>query len=105
MAAKSFRARDVRIFADNFCGSDLDRRNPDISPLFADLKGLPPALFSVGTRDLLLDDTLFMAARWAEAGNKTDLAVWPGGCHVFIRFDSALSEQALSRIDAFVEAL
>lgn len=96
---------DVRVFADNFCGPDRDRRNPDISPLFADLKGLPPALFSVGTRDLLLDDTLFMASRWAEAGNETDLAVWPGGCHVFIRFDSALSEQALSRIDAFVEAL
>jgi acetyl esterase/lipase len=96
---------DVRVFADNFCGPDLNRRDPDISPLYADLKGLPPALFSVGTRDILLDDTLFMASRWAAAGNSTDLAIWPGGCHVFIRFDSALAEQALSRIDAFVEAL
>jgi len=66
---------------------------------------MPPALFSVGTRDLLLDDTLFMAARWASAGNPLDLAVWPGGCHVFIRFDSRLSEQALSRIDGFLTAL
>jgi len=97
--------RDVRIFADNFCGSAADRRDPDISPLHADLAGLPPALFSVGTRDLLLDDTLFMASRWAAAGNRTDLAVWPGGCHVFIRFESALAEEALSRIDAFVAAL
>lgn len=97
--------RDVRTFADNFCGPDRDRRDPDISPLFADLRGLPPALFSVGTRDMLLDDTLFMAGRWAAAGSKADLAIWPGGCHVFIRFDSVLSEQALSRIDAFVEAL
>jgi acetyl esterase len=97
--------RDVRIFADNFCGSAADRRDPDISPLYADLKGLPPALFSVGTRDLLLDDTLFMASRWVASGNRTDLAVWPGGCHVFIRFESALSDEALSRIDAFVETL
>jgi acetyl esterase/lipase len=97
--------RDVRIFCDNFCGPDRNRRDPDISPLYADLKGLPPTLFSVGTRDILLDDTLFMASRWSAAGGSADLAVWPGGCHVFIRFDSALTEQALSRIDAFVNAL
>ncbi|WP_414475779.1 alpha/beta hydrolase [Microvirga sp. M2] len=96
---------DIRVFADNFCGRMSDRANPDVSPLYADLKGLAPALFSVGTKDMLLDDTLFMASRWAAAGNRADLALWPGGCHVFIRFDSALSEQALSRIDAFVEAL
>jgi acetyl esterase/lipase len=95
----------VRVFAQNFCGPDLDRRDPAVSPLYADLGGLPPALFSVGTRDLLLDDTLFMASRWVAAGNKADLAVWPGGCHVFIRFDSAMSEQALSRIDGFIEGL
>jgi acetyl esterase len=97
--------RDVRMFTDNFCGRDLDRRDPAISPLYADLRGMPPALFSVGTRDLLLDDTLFMASRWASSGNPLDLAVWPGGCHVFIRFDSRLSEQALSRIDGFLTAL
>jgi acetyl esterase/lipase len=96
---------DVRVFADNFCGQVPDRRDPDISPLYADLKGLPPALFSVGTKDMLLDDSLFMASRWVAAGNTTDLAIWPGGCHVFIRFDSALSEQALSRIDGFIERL
>lgn len=96
---------DVRMFTDYFCGPDRDRRDPRISPLYADLKGLPPALFSVGTRDLLLDDTLFMAARWASSGNRHDLAIWPGGCHVFIRFDSQLSEAALSRIDGFLTAL
>ena len=46
---------------------------------------------------------------WPRAGQRqaiaTDLAIWPGGCHVFIRFDSAMSEQALSRIDGFIEAL
>jgi acetyl esterase/lipase len=97
--------RDVRNFADNFCGPDIERRAPDISPLYADLRGLPPALFSVGTRDLLLDDSLFMASRWMAAGNQADLAIWPGGCHVFTRFESGLSERALERIDAFVRSL
>ncbi|EIM28738.1 alpha/beta hydrolase [Microvirga lotononidis] len=96
---------DVRVFAENFVGHVGDRTDPDISPLHADLNGLPPALFSVGTKDMLLDDTLFMASRWAAAGNTTELAVWPGGCHVFIRFDSVLSEQALARIDGFIEGL
>ena len=69
-------------------------RDPDVSPLQGDLRGLPPALFTVGTRDPLLDDSLFMAARWAAAGNATDLAVWPGGAHVFVGFPGTLTEQA-----------
>src|SRR5262245_35240090 len=48
--------------------SSDERRDPDISPLYADLHDLPPALFSVGTNDHLIDDTLFMAGRWETAG-------------------------------------
>jgi len=97
--------RDIRIFADNYCGPDLDRRAPDVSPLYADLRDLPPALFTVGSRDLLLDDTLFMASRWVAAANRAELAVWPGGCHVFTRFESKLTERALARIDEFLLGL
>jgi acetyl esterase len=97
--------RDIRTFADNFCGSAADRRSPDISPIHADLRGLPPALFSVGTRDPLLDDTLFMASRWAAAGNSADAAIWPGGAHVFHRFSLPLAERALQRIDGFLASL
>jgi len=96
---------DIQTFADNFLSPDVDRRNPDVSPLHADLEGMPPALFSVGTRDPLVDDTLFMQARWMAAGSTAELAVWPGGCHVFPRFESALSERALARIDAFMSGL
>ena len=97
--------RDIRMFADSFCGPDVDRRAPDVSPLFADLRGLPQALISVGTSDPLLDDSLFLAARWTAARSEADLALWPGGCHVFIRFQSALSERALERVDAFFASL
>src|SRR5262245_11272668 len=57
------------------------RRDPDVSPLYADLRGMPPALFSVGTYDHLLDDTLFMASRWKAAGNRTELLVYPDTPH------------------------
>jgi acetyl esterase len=96
--------RDIGIFTENFCG-EHDRRNPDISPLYADLRGLPQALVSVGTQDLLLDDTLFMAGRWVAAGNQCDLAIWPGGCHVFHRFEFPMAEEALTRIDRFFEKI
>lgn len=79
--------RDIDTFAGLFAPSFMDRRDPKISPLYADLSGLPPALFTVGTRDPLLDDTLFMAARWAAAGNHAERFIVPGGCHVFQYFD------------------
>lgn len=68
--------------------SGEQRRDPDVSPLYADLTGLPPALFSVGGSDHLLDDTLFMAARWEAAGNETQLLVYPDTPHGCIALPS-----------------
>ncbi len=70
---------------------DAALRDPDISPLYADLRDMPPALFTVGTADPLLDDSLFMAARWEQAGNTTDLRVYAEGCHVFNAFPLAVA--------------
>jgi len=67
-----------------------DRRDPDISPLYADLHNLPPALFTVGTDDHLVDDTLFMAARWQLAGNSTELLVYPEGPHACVAMPSII---------------
>lgn len=77
------------------------RRDPAMSPLYADLSGLPPALFTVGTLDPLLDDSLFMAARWQAAGNRAELAVYPESIHGFVGFPTALGTHARARIDAF----
>lgn len=96
------RTLDIHLFVQNFLRQGGDLSHPDISPLNGDLRGLPPALFTIGTRDALLDDSLFMSGRWAAAGNRADLAVYPGGCHVFIGFPGRLSEQALRRSEAFL---
>ena len=79
-----------------------DWRDPDISPLYADLRRLPPALFTIGTSDALLDDSLFMYTRWIAAGNQAELAVYPGGAHGFTAFPLALAKEANARIDAFL---
>ncbi len=78
-------------------------RDPSISPLYAELHALPPALFTVGSADHLLDDSLFMAARWAAYGNESELAVYPDCIHAFNAFPTELAKRANERIDAFFE--
>ena len=76
--------------------------DPDISPLYADLSAMPPALFTIGTLDPLVDDTLFMHARWLAAGSHAEMAVYPGGIHAFNFFPIKLAEKANSRINDFI---
>ena len=93
-------------FIDQYIGEGEVRRSPDVSPLYARLVGLPPALFTIGTLDPLLDDTLFQAARWTAAENDAELAIYPGGIHTFWYFDTELGRRARERIATFfLEAL
>lgn len=64
-----------------------ERRAPEISPAYADLRGLPPCLVSVGTCDHLLDDSLIFATRATAAGVSVDLHVLPEMPHAFQVFD------------------
>jgi len=97
--------RDVEFFSGNFLPPELDRRDPDISPYYARLDQMPPALFTVGTRDILLDETLSMAVRWLAAGNGAELKLHAGGCHVFQAFDCAITETSLAEMDAFLNSV
>jgi acetyl esterase len=87
-------------------GIDMEaRRDPTLSPLYADLRGLPPALFTVGALDPFLDDTRFMAGRWQSAGGKVDLDVWPEGAHAFTNMTTPLAELALRRTAAWIDSV
>ena len=90
-------------FADHFVPPEL-RRDPDVNPLFADLRDMPPALFTIGTMDPLLDDSLFLHARWVAAGNEGELALYPGGVHGLTGFPTRLGLEALARQDAFIKS-
>lgn len=70
--------------------SDEARRQPPLSPLYGDLRGLPPALMFVGERDPLLDDTVRMAQRWSEA-NAVALHRLPEAPHGFVHFRTAMA--------------
>jgi acetyl esterase/lipase len=84
--------------------TEAERRSPAVSPLYADVRGLPPAIFTVGTADHLLDDSLFLSQRWAAAGNATELGVYPDCGHGFTAFPTELAKRANERINAFLAA-
>ncbi len=91
----------IEWFRDNFlAGRDPDE--PDISPLLADLTGMPPALFTVGTLDPLLDDSLFLHGRWIAAGRPAEIALSPGSIHAFTAFPNPAGEEAVRNARAFV---
>ena len=87
-------------------GTSVDeRRKPAISPLYADLTGMPPALFSVGALDPLLDDSLFMGERWTAAGGDAQVLVYPEAVHGFNAFPLAISRLANHNHWRFVEKM
>lgn len=87
-------------FVDQFAG---DPNDPDVSPLLANLEGLPRALFTIGSLDPLLDDSLFMFQRWIAVGNGAELAVWPGAIHAFDHFDTEYAQLTRNRMHKFLQ--
>ncbi|MFF7362454.1 alpha/beta hydrolase fold domain-containing protein [Streptomyces sp. NPDC008125] len=83
-----------------------DPRSPLASPLFADLRELPPLLVQAGTHEVLLDDAIRLAARAAEDDVAVTLQTFPGAPHVFQGFAAVLAEgaRALDDVAAFLRS-
>ncbi|WP_329155640.1 alpha/beta hydrolase [Streptomyces anulatus] len=89
-------------FIQAYAGHVADRTLPDISPLYADLSGLPPALLVVGSEDVLLEDNLTLAGRLSAAGNDVELRVYPASPHGFTGHPTALAATALEGIHSWL---
>ena len=83
-----------------------DARQPLASPLYADLRGLPPILMQVGDAEVLLDDTTRVADKARAAGVDVTVEIYPEMIHIFQLFAPILPEgqQAIERIGAFIRA-
>ncbi|MFF6992056.1 alpha/beta hydrolase fold domain-containing protein [Streptomyces sp. NPDC010273] len=90
--------------ADYLAGADP--RTALASPLFAELRGLPPLLIQAGGREILLDDALRLAARAAHADVPVTLQTFPGAPHVFQGFAPLVDEaaRALDQVAAFINS-
>jgi len=92
-------------FAPAYVG-DHDPADPLISPHFADLHDLPPALIQVGSDEILLDDSTRLEENMKSAGVEARLEIWPGMWHVFQIFAPWVPEaqQAVDQIGDFVRS-
>jgi monoterpene epsilon-lactone hydrolase len=90
-------------FAPAYLGAH-DPAHPMISPLFADLHGLPPALIHVGSDEILLDDSTRLEEKLKAAGVNTRLKFWTGMWHVFQIFAPYVPEaqQSIDQIGEFI---
>lgn len=77
---------------------------PWLSPLYADLRGLPPLLLQVGDHEILRDDTTRLVERARAAGAEARMSLWPGMFHVFQFFTPLIPEAraATGELAAFV---
>jgi acetyl esterase/lipase len=81
--------------------------DPRVSPLFDDLKGLPPTLVQVGSKEILLDDSKRFREKAEKAGVKVHFKLYTGMWHNFQMFNAWFPEakQALADIADFAHAI
>jgi len=88
---------------DPYPGS-VDRRDPVLSPIFADLRGMPPCLLVTSTRDLLLSDTALFHLALLRAGNDAQLVVFEALPHAFwYQFQLPETKEALKLMAEFFD--
>lgn len=81
------------------------KNNPDASPVFADVRGLPPIMVQIGESEVMLSDAMRLARHLAENRVRVTLEVWPGMFHVWHMFAAILPEgmQALKTAAVFLD--
>ena len=85
----------------------VDPRAPLASPIYADLRGLPPFLIQVGSAETLLDDAVRLAGVAGAADVRVTLEVWPDMIHAWHLFYQQLSagRLALATVGAFIHSM
>lgn len=100
-----FRAEDVHVVIKYYC-PDENLEDPLISPVFANVAGLPPTLVQVGDDEILLSDSTRIAEKMKAAGVEVELQIFPEMWHVFQLFVGKMPESrvAVDKIGDFIKA-
>jgi monoterpene epsilon-lactone hydrolase len=90
--------------ADAYLPAGIDRKDPRVSPLYADLKGFPPTLVQVGSAETLLDDAIRFAAVAGTLDVRVTLEIWPQMIHAWPLWNAHLEpgRRALASAGTFI---
>ena len=88
-----------------YAGENADFKSPKYSPLFADLKHMPPTYIQVGTNEILRGDSEKLYIRLKESGVRARLDVYEGGWHVFQQMPTPRAAGAMEDIGRFTESI
>ncbi|MBQ7338116.1 MAG: alpha/beta hydrolase [Clostridia bacterium] len=86
-------------FADAYT---TDRKNPEVSPLFSELRGTPRTLIFVGGDEIMLDDATQLHDALLRDGVRSELVVAPHMWHAYILYNLREREEDITRINAFL---
>jgi acetyl esterase/lipase len=91
--------------ADAYLPAGMDRKDPRVSPLYADLRKFPPMLIQVGSNETLLDDATRLAARAGAADVAVTLEIWPNMIHAWPLWNAHLEDgrRAIANAGAFIQ--
>ena len=94
----------LQAMLDAYAPGQGNLRDPQLSPLFADLHNLPPMLIQVGSDEGLLDDAISLDRCASTAGGQVTLEVWPEMVHIWVLRTTTLPQanQALQRAGLFL---
>ncbi len=94
----------LKELADAYLPAGMDRKDPRVSPLYADLKGLPPLLIQVGSAETLLADATRFAAAAGAAEVEVRLEIWPQMIHAWPLWNARLEpgRRAIANAGAFI---
>ncbi len=87
-----FDVKDLDVVTRYYCPDENDLANPLLSPVFANVAGLPPMLIQVGNDEILLSDSTRLADKLRDAGIEIELEIWPDMWHVFQLFIGKMPE-------------
>jgi acetyl esterase/lipase len=92
--------------ADAYLPAGMDRKDPRVSPLYADLRNFPPMLIQIGSNETLLDDATRLAARAGAADVAVTLEIWPHMIHAWPLWNAHLEDgrRALTSGGSFIRA-
>jgi epsilon-lactone hydrolase len=92
--------------ADAYLSAGMDRKDPRLSPLYADFRNFPPILTQVGSDETLLDDATRLAGLAGAADVAVTLEIWPHMIHAWPLWNAHLEDgrRALANAGAFIRA-